>query len=67
MLETLAWCLEDEQGAAAIEYGLIGALVSVAGLTGLSFAGSSIDALLTEVANALAPPSPDAPASLQDP
>ena len=67
MLETLARCLEDEQGAAAIEYGLIGALVSVAGLTGLSFTGSSLDALLTEVANALALPSPDAPPSLQDP
>lgn len=58
MLKSLTWYLEDEQGAAAIEYGLIGVLVSVAGITGLSLAGSSLDALLTEVANAILTPSP---------
>jgi pilus assembly protein Flp/PilA len=58
MLEALTWFVYDEEGAAAIEYGLIGALASVAGLTALSLAGSSLDALLTEVANAMAPPSP---------
>lgn len=58
MLESLTWYLEDEQGAAAIEYGLIGALASVAGITGLSLAGSSLDALLNDVANAMLPPSP---------
>lgn len=58
MLEALTWFLEDEQGAAAIEYGLIGALASVAGITGLSLAGSSLNELMTEVANAMLPPSP---------
>jgi len=58
MLEALTWFVSDEDGAAAIEYGLIGALVSIAGLTALGLAGSSLDALLTEVANAMAPPSP---------
>jgi pilus assembly protein Flp/PilA len=58
MLEALTWILEDEQGAAAIEYGLIGALASVAGLTALGLAGSSLDAMLTEVANVMMPPTP---------
>ncbi len=58
MLEALTWFVSDEEGASAIEYGLIGALASVAGLAALGLAGSSLDALLTEVANAMAPPSP---------
>lgn len=58
MLNAVTWFVDDEDGASAIEYGLIGALVSVAGLAALGMAGSSLDAMLTEVANAMLPPSP---------
>ncbi len=34
--------LKDENGAPAIEYGLIAALVSLAGIVGFSIAGASI-------------------------
>lgn len=50
---SLAWLGEDEGGAAAIEYGLIAALVSVAGVIALSVTGNSLEALLVTVANAL--------------
>lgn len=43
----------DERGAAAIEYGLIASLVSVAGILALGLAGESLRDLLTLVANAV--------------
>lgn len=51
----MAWFGEDEEAAAAIEYGLIAALVSVAGVLALAFAGDSLEQLLLLVANALTP------------
>lgn len=51
----LLWMGEDEEGAAAIEYGLIAALVSVAGILALGLAGESLEELLLIVADALTP------------
>ncbi len=55
MWNALTWFGEDEGGAAAIEYGLIAALVSVAGVIALGMTGGSLEQLLLLVANALDP------------
>ncbi|MGF1629026.1 MAG: Flp family type IVb pilin [Kiloniellaceae bacterium] len=55
MLDVMNWFGEDEAGAAAIEYGLIAALVSVAGVIALGLAGDSLVQLLNLVAAALWP------------
>ena len=43
--------IDDESGATAIEYGLIAALVSVAGITALQSLGSSLSGLFTSVSS----------------
>ena len=49
------YCLiEDRSGATAIEYGLIAALVSVAGVTAFNFLGDSLSGIFDLVANAVA-------------
>ena len=45
--------LKDENGATAIEYGLIAALVSVAAIAALGTVGSSLKQMFQTVANAL--------------
>ena len=45
--------LNDESGATAIEYGLIAALVSVAGITAFQALGSSLSTLFTSVASTI--------------
>ena len=45
--------IRDEAGATAIEYALIAALVSIAFIIALIATGSSIDDMLTHVANVL--------------
>lgn len=45
--------LRDNRGATAIEYGLLAALISVAFIIALISLGSSIDDMLTHVANVL--------------
>lgn len=55
MFDTLTWFGEDEDGATAIEYGLIAALVSVAGIVALSGAGEFLRQLFLTVASALLP------------
>lgn len=45
--------IKDEEGATAIEYGLIAALVSVAILGVLSQLGDELDATFTEVRDSL--------------
>jgi pilus assembly protein Flp/PilA len=42
--------IHDEEGATAIEYGLIAGLVAVAIITALSLLGTSLDNLFTDVA-----------------
>lgn len=53
MLDVLHWIGEDEKGAAAIEYGLIASLVSVAGIAALGLAGESLEQLLNLIVQAL--------------
>ena len=56
MFTRLRRFIEDESGATAIEYGLIAALVSVAGITTLNAMGDSLQELFetvsTEIDNA---------------
>ncbi len=44
----------DESGATAIEYGLIAALVSTAGIAAFTAMGNSLELLLGSVANSMA-------------
>ena len=44
---------KDEEGATAIEYGLIAALVSVAAIGALTAMGSSLSAMFNSVSSAL--------------
>ena len=48
--------LKDENGATAIEYGLIAALVAVAAIAALQTLGNNLIATFTQVSNTLAPP-----------
>lgn len=45
--------LRDEQGATAIEYGLIAALIAVAAITAMSGLGDQLDATFTEVCESM--------------
>lgn len=53
MINTLKKFVKDESGATAIEYGLIAALVSVAGITALTAMGGSLQTMFTEVSTQL--------------
>ncbi len=49
------YCLiEDDSGATAIEYGLIAALVSVAGIAAFNLLGGSLSGIFDLVTNAVA-------------
>jgi pilus assembly protein Flp/PilA len=56
MFEVVLKLLDDQVGATAIEYGLIGALVSVAAIAAMTAIGGSLNALVlvasSELANA---------------
>ncbi|WP_338245313.1 Flp family type IVb pilin [Aurantiacibacter hainanensis] len=45
--------IRDEQGATAIEYGLIAALIAVAAITAMQSLGNSLDSTFTEVSTTL--------------
>ena len=45
--------MKDEDGATAIEYGLIAALISVAAIGAMTTLGSSLDTLFTTVSGKL--------------
>jgi pilus assembly protein Flp/PilA len=45
--------LKNEDGATAIEYGLIAALIAVAAITALSSIGTNLDATFTTVGDKL--------------
>ncbi len=53
MITTLARFVKDENGATAIEYGLIAALVSVAAIGALTALGGSLQNLFTTVSSAV--------------
>ena len=46
--------LRDEQGATAIEYGLIAALIAVAAITAMGSLGNQLSETFTEVSSAMA-------------
>ena len=50
----LSFYIEDRSGATAIEYGLIAALVSVAGITGFDLLGGSVNDIFGLVSSNLA-------------
>lgn len=54
MTKKIAGFLHDESGATAVEYGLIAALVSVAGITALTLMGSSLTNIFTTVGTLIA-------------
>ena len=43
--------VRDEQGATAIEYGLIAALIAVAAITAMTSLGTNLDATFTTVSD----------------
>ena len=53
MIRTLIRFAEDEDGATAIEYGLIAALVSVAAIGALTAMGNSLSTMFNTVSSAL--------------
>ena len=52
-MKTLNAFIKDESGATAIEYGLIAALVSVAGITAFQSLGTSLGTMLSTVASTI--------------
>jgi len=48
--------LREEDGAAAIEYGLIAALIAVAIIVGASLLGTSLNGIFTRLGNCMATP-----------
>jgi pilus assembly protein Flp/PilA len=53
MLSIFRKLIKDEQGATAIEYGLIAALISVAAITAFTTVGSNLNSMMTNTANNL--------------
>ena len=53
MIRTFIRFAKDEDGATAIEYGLIAALVSVAAIGALTAMGNSLNTLFTMVSSTL--------------
>jgi len=48
--------LREEDGAAAIEYGLIAALIAVAIIVGASLLGTNLNGIFTRLGNCMATP-----------
>ena len=53
MIAKLKLFLTDDNGATAIEYGLIAALISVAAIAAMTTVGTSLQATFTSVSTAL--------------
>jgi len=53
MLKQVTNFCRDEEGATAIEYGLIASLVSVAAISALTQMSTSVNAMFTTVSSAL--------------
>ena len=52
-MNTIIQFLKDESGATAIEYGLIAALISVAGIIGFQSLGDSLGTMFTKVSTTI--------------
>ena len=52
-MNTIIAFVKDETGATAIEYGLIAALVSVAGITAFQSLGTSLSTMFTSVSSTI--------------
>ena len=55
-VQTLRSFIRGEDGAAAIEYGLIAALIAIAIIVGATLLGTSLDGLFTRLGNCMATP-----------
>ena len=53
MFATLIKLMKNEEGATAIEYGLIAALIAVAAVTVMGTVGSNLTSTFTTIANKL--------------
>ncbi len=53
-MKTMILLLKNEDGATAIEYGLIAALISIAAIGAMTALGTQLSATFTTVSNALA-------------
>lgn len=53
-MRVLQLFLQDEEGATAIEYGLIAALVSIAAIGAMTALGTQLSAVFTSVSTSLA-------------
>ncbi len=53
MLSMFRKLFKDEQGATAIEYGLIAALISVAAITAFTTVGTKLSDMMTNTGNKL--------------
>ena len=53
MRQMIARFLKDEEGATAIEYGLIAALISVAAIAAMTNVGNNLKTIFNSVANNL--------------
>lgn len=51
MLSLVKSFLKDEHGATAIEYSLIGGLISISIITGFSAYGDSVDNMMVDISN----------------
>lgn len=49
MLNSIIFFLQDEEGTALMEYALIGAVVSVAGLASLASIGSAVSLMFSDL------------------
>ncbi|MBV9834778.1 MAG: Flp family type IVb pilin [Alphaproteobacteria bacterium] len=53
MLSIFRNLLKDEQGATAIEYGLIAALISVAAIVAFTAVGTNLSSMMENTANSM--------------
>ncbi len=53
MLKTLRKLLKDARGATAIEYGLVIAIISIAGIVSFSLMGDSLNAIFSAATTAI--------------
>jgi pilus assembly protein Flp/PilA len=51
MLDSVRMAIFDDSGATAVEYGLIAALISIAGIAALTSMGSSLTTIYTYVSD----------------